>query len=63
MCLDLAHRRNMSLRDLMVILHIILQRLVVVVLHFFTRHAPDFRKLVSLVIRFGHRDLILRVEG
>lgn len=53
----------MALRDLMVILHIILQRLIIVVLHFFTRHAAHFRKLVSLVIRFGHRDLILRVEG
>ena len=36
--LDLSHRRDVPLRDLMVILHVILQRLVVIVLNFLLGH-------------------------
>ena len=61
--LNLAHRRNVSLRDLMVILHVVLQHLVVVVLHLFACYAADFGELVCLIVRcFGHAHLVLRVE-
>ena len=63
MSLDLAHCRDVALRDLVMVLHIVLQRLIVVVLHLFAGHASHFWKLVSLVIGLGHRYLILRVEG
>ena len=36
--LDLAHRRDVPLRDLMVILHVVLQRLIIIILNFLLRH-------------------------
>ena len=42
MSLDLAHCRDVALRDLVMVLHIVLQRLIVVVLHLFAGHAADF---------------------
>lgn len=63
MSLYLAHGRDMALRNLMMILHVVLQRLIVIVLHLFARHAPHFRELVRLVIGLGHGYLVLGVEG
>ena len=57
--LNLTHRRDVSLRDLVVVLHIVLQRLVVVVLHLLARHRA--LKLVGLIVSFGHCDLVLGV--
>lgn len=63
MSLNLTHCGDVSLRDLMVILHIVLQSLVIIILHFFTRNASNFRELVGLVVSsLGHGDLILRVQ-
>ena len=47
----------------MVIFHIVLKRLIVVILHLFTRYASYLSILVGLVISLGHGDLVLRVEG
>ena len=42
MSLDLAHCRDVALRDLVMVLHIVLQRLIVIVLHLLTGYAADF---------------------
>ena len=64
MCLDLAHGRDVPLRDLMMILHVVLQRLIIVVLDLLLRDRPDFViLLVSLIVRLCHGNLVLRVEG
>ena len=63
MRLDLTHSWDVPLRDLVVIFHIVLKRLIVVILHLFTRYATDLRILVRLVISLGHGDLVLRVQG
>lgn len=61
--LNLTHCRDVALRDLMVILHIVLQSLIIIILHFFTRNASNLRELVGLVVScLGHGDLILRVQ-
>jgi len=59
MSLNLAHRRDVPLRYLMVVLHIVLQRLIVVVLHLFACHRA--LELVGLIVSFGHCDLVLGV--
>jgi hypothetical protein len=41
------------------VLHIVLQRLVVVVLHLLARHRA--LELVGLIVSFGHCDLVLGV--
>ena len=63
MGLDLTHGRDVALRDLVMVLHIVLQGLVIIVLHFLVGCAPIFVELVSLVVSFGHCDLILRIHG
>jgi hypothetical protein len=60
--LDLAHGGDVSLRDLVVVLHVVLERLVVVVDHLLARHRPHFPELVRLVVCLRHRNLILGVE-
>ena len=47
MCLDLAHSRDVPLRDLVVVLDVILQRLVVIILDLLLRDAAD---LVVLLV-------------
>ena len=59
MGLDLSHRGYVTLGDLVVVLHIVLDRLVVVILHFLAGYAAYLRELVGLIISFGHRDLVL----
>ena len=49
--LNLTHGRDVSLRYLVVILHVVLQRLIVVVLYLFARHASHFLKVVRLVVK------------
>ena len=61
MCLNLSHCRYVALGDLVMVLHVILQGLIVIVLHFLARHAANFRKLVCLVVSFGHSYLVLRI--
>ena len=62
MGLYLAHGRDVPLRNLVVILHIVLKGLIVVILHLFTRYAANLRILICLIVRFGHGNLVLRVE-
>ena len=61
-CLDLAHCRDVTLGDLVVVLHIILQSLIIIVSHLFWSDTANFWELVSLIISLGHRYLILRVK-
>ena len=63
MGLDLAHGWNVPLRDLVMVLHIVLQGLVVIVLHLLACNASDLGELVRLVISLGHSDLVLGVES
>ena len=46
----------------MLILLAVLQSLVVVVHHHFARYGAHLVKLISLAVRLGHCDLILRVK-
>ena len=62
MGLDLAHGRDVPLRNLVVIFHIVLKSLIVVILNLFACNAANFRILIRLIVRFGHGDLVLRVE-
>ena len=67
MCLDLAHSRYVPLRDLMVVLDVVLERLVVVILDLLLRDAAHLVVLlVGLVrIRLGlhaRHAVLLRVE-
>ena len=63
MCLYLTHSRDVTLRNLMVILHVVLQSLIVIILHLFAGYAAHFRELIRLIIGLGHGDLVLGVEG
>ena len=67
MRLDLAHSRYVPLRDLMVVLDVVLERLVVVILDLLLRDAADLVVLlIGLVcIRLGlhaRHAVLLRVE-
>ena len=67
MCLDLAHCRNMSLRDLMMVLDVILERLVVIILNFLLCDATHFVVLlvglVSIWLSLHARhSVLLRIQ-
>ena len=57
MRLDLAHGWDVPLRDLMMILHVVLQRLIVIVLNLLLRYRANFVVvlLVGLIVRLRHR--------
>ena len=59
MCLYLAHCWDVTLGDLVMIFHIILQCLIIIISYFLRGDAANFRKLVSLIICLGHCYLIL----
>ena len=63
MGLDLTHRRDVALRDLMVIFHIVLQALVIIFLHFLIRSGAIFVELVRLIISLGESYLISGIHG
>ncbi len=42
MCLNLTHRRDMTLGYLVMVLHIVLQSLIIIILHFFLGDAAHF---------------------
>ena len=62
MSLDLAHCWYVALADLVVILHVVLQRLVVIILHLFLGHRIHLAKLVCLVVCLCHSYLVLGVK-
>ena len=61
-CLNLAHCWYMTLGDLVMIFHIILQCLIIIISYFLRGNAANFWKLVSLIICLGHCYLILWVQ-
>ena len=60
--LNLTHGRDVSLRYLVVVLHVVLQRLVIVVLHLFAGDAADFLEVVGLVVQLRYPNLVPLVQ-